>query len=85
MPTKNVTDMSERCEAWVYDMYGRKIKGRCVNRRHVLINDKELCRRHAALEALYLLLKEKRAKVIVHEAQLVYLRSVVTNYDGRKL
>ena len=49
MKRKNLPN-SLRCEAYVYDMYGEKLKGRCCNGRHFRVGEKELCGRHAALE-----------------------------------
>lgn len=72
MPHKNVKDLEERCEAFVFDMYGNKIKGRCVNRRHFRINGKELCGRHTALEAMHIEFKAGRIKLLVQLPPRMY-------------
>lgn len=73
MPKKDPNRYPEyRCQAMVFDMYGRKIKGRCVNGHHFRINRKWLCGRHAALEALHLALKNGTAEPVLPRPRAVY-------------
>ena len=72
MSRKNVTDMDERCEAFVFDSYGFKLKGRCVNRRHFRVNTKELCGRHAALESMHTLFRQGKVKMLVARMPKMY-------------
>lgn len=77
---KNVKNLAERCEAFVFDSYGVKLKGRCCNRRHFRINGKELCGRHTSLEAMHTLFKGGKVKMLVHKLPAMY-GAVRTEYS----
>jgi len=84
MPQKNVTNMDERCEAYVFDSYGLKLKGRCRNRRHFRVGDKELCGRHASLESMHTLFKMGKVKLLVQRMPKMY-GAVRTEFTDKRI
>lgn len=58
----------QRCTARLQDtVYNRKwTDGRCAYHRHFRINGKDLCARHAALEALSVAIKAGSAQALPH-------------------